>query len=81
MMKAQLAASRPSSVARKLIQLFMIDVVIPPDRLSDVQSEACGQWLVEHARGSAIGHRDRSPFLIRFDSCRCSGVQRPLDRC
>jgi hypothetical protein len=45
----------------------MIDVVIPPDRLSDVQSEACGQWLVEHARGSAIGHRDRSQFLIRFD--------------
>jgi hypothetical protein len=45
----------------------MIDVVIPPDRLSDVQSEACGQWLVEHARGSAIGHREGGQFLIRFN--------------
>jgi hypothetical protein len=45
----------------------MIDVVIPPDRLSDVQSEACARWLVEHTKGSAIGHGDGSHFLIRFD--------------
>jgi hypothetical protein len=45
----------------------MIDVVIPPDRLSEVQSEACAQWLVEHASGSAIGHREGGQFLIRFD--------------
>jgi hypothetical protein len=42
-------------------------VVIPPDRLSEVQSEACAQWLVEHIKGSAIGHREGGQFLIRFD--------------
>jgi hypothetical protein len=45
----------------------MIDVVIPSDRLADVQSEACAQWLVERARGSGIGHREGGHFLIRFD--------------
>jgi hypothetical protein len=45
----------------------VIDVQISPERLSDVQSEACAQWLVEHAKGSAIGHQHGSHFLIRFD--------------
>jgi hypothetical protein len=45
----------------------MIDLVIPPGRLSEVQSEACAQWLVEHVRGSAIGHVDAGQYLIRFD--------------
>lgn len=44
----------------------MIDVVIPPDRLSEVQSEACVQWLVEYCAGSAIGHMGGSHFVIRF---------------
>lgn len=46
----------------------MLDVVIPPDRLSDVQSEACAQWLVDYVRGSAIGRLDGGTFLIRFEN-------------
>jgi hypothetical protein len=45
----------------------MIDVVIPPDRLSEVQPEVCAQWLVEHCEESAIGHVQDGTFLIRFD--------------
>ena len=45
----------------------MIDVMIPPHLLEDVQSEAFARWLVEHAKGSAIGHRVGAHFLIRFD--------------
>jgi hypothetical protein len=44
----------------------MIDVVIPPDRLDAVQSEACAQWLVNHTQGSAIGHVAEGHFLVRF---------------
>ena len=45
----------------------MADVVIPPARLEVVRSEACAQWLVDHAHGSAIGHVKGGQFLIRFD--------------
>ena len=45
----------------------MTDVVIPPDRLEVARSEACAQWLVGHARGSAIGHVEGGQILIRFD--------------
>jgi hypothetical protein len=44
----------------------MTDVVIPPDRLDAVQSETCAQWLVDHTRGSAIGHVSEGQFLVRF---------------
>jgi hypothetical protein len=44
-----------------------MDVVIPPDRLDSVQSEACAQWLVDHCSGSAIGRVDSGTFLIRFE--------------
>jgi hypothetical protein len=41
--------------------------VIPTNRLGDVQSDACAQWLVENVRSSAIGHVGGGQFLIRFD--------------
>jgi hypothetical protein len=40
----------------------MMDVVIPPDRLDAVQSEARAQGPVDHALGSAIGHLEGGDF-------------------
>lgn len=45
----------------------MTEVSIPLDRLSAVQSDGCAQWLVNHAKGSAIGHMHGAEFFIRFE--------------
>lgn len=44
----------------------MTDLIIPPDKVETVQSEACAQWLLQHTTGSVIGHVEGGQFLLRF---------------
>jgi hypothetical protein len=44
----------------------MVEVVIPPDKVTVVRSEACADWLLAHTTGSVIGHIEGGQFLLRF---------------